>query len=296
LNSEARKQTYDSFERLVELPMLVLAFLMVPLLLAPELFKLSPELKETFFVLDAFIWAAFALELVIKTYLSEKRGEYLVRHWYDVLIVVVPFLRPLRIVRSIRLLRLLRGARLLSFAMHFVHSAQKVVDRHGIKYALLAGALLYFAAAGLALLFERDGGNIRTLDDALWWAAATITTVGYGDRFPITTEGRAIAVFLMFLGISLFSLVTASVAALFVLPEQQKEEATLEDVLKRLSELEALIIAQGNGVAASANGGAGTNGVASPLPDPLQEGEGTRSTVTENERARIHEEIDAPTS
>jgi voltage-gated potassium channel len=282
LNSEARKQTYESFERLVELPLLVLAFLMVPLLLAPELFDLSPELRETFFVLDAFIWAAFALELVIKTYLSENRSRYLWRHWYDVLIVVVPFLRPLRIVRSVRVLRLLRGARLFSFSMHFVHAAKKIVGRQGVKYALLAGALLFFAAAGLALLFERDDGNIRTVDDALWWAATTVTTVGYGDKYPVTTEGRAIAVFLMFLGISLFSLVTASVAALFVLPEQKKEEATLEDVLQRLTELEALIVAQKNG-SVPANGDASARG---PHPSPLPEGEGTRTI----------EEIDAPTS
>ena len=216
--------------------MLVLAFLMVPLLLGPALFDLSPELRETFFVLDWFIWAVFALELAIKTYLSEDRGRYLKRNWFDVIIVVVPFLRPLRVFRSVRLLRLLRGARLLSFAMRFIHSAGVIVGRHGIRYALLAGALLFFAAAGLALLFEREEGNINTLDEALWWAVTTITTVGYGDRYPVTTEGRAIAVFLMFLGISLFSLVTANVAALFVLPEQKKEEATLEDVLKRLDE------------------------------------------------------------
>jgi voltage-gated potassium channel len=283
MDVEVRQRTYDSFSRLVELPMLVLALLMVPLLLVPEFFELSPELKETFFVLDAFIWAAFALELVIKTYLSEKRGDYLIRHWFDLIIVVVPFLRPLRIFRSVRLLRLMRGARLLSFALRFVHSARTLIDQHGIKYALVAGALLFFAAAGLALLFERDQGNIRTMDDALWWAATTITTVGYGDRYPVTTEGRAIAVFLMFLGISLFSLITASVAALFVLPEQKKEEATLEDVLQRLADLEALLIAQRDGMAPTANGDS------AHLP--------TVSAPSDGERARnIVHEIDAPTS
>jgi voltage-gated potassium channel len=148
--------------------------------------------------------------------------------------------------------------------MRFVHSARAIVDQHGLKYALIAGALLFFAAAGLTLLFERDEGNIRSLDDALWWAATTITTVGYGDRFPVTTEGRAIAVFLMFLGISLFSLITASVAAFFVLPEQKKEEATLEDVLKRLTELEALILAQHD--SALANGDGNGNGVTTGEP------------------------------
>jgi voltage-gated potassium channel len=265
LDAEVRQRTYVSFERMVELPMLVLSLLMVPLLLAPELFDLSDSLKETFFVLDAFIWAVFALELVIKTYLSENRGQYLMRHWFDVIIVLVPFLRPLRILRSVRVLRLVRGARLLSFAVRFLHTASHVVDRHGLKYALLAGALLFFAAAGLALLFERDQGNITNLGDAIWWAATTISTVGYGDRYPVTTEGRAIAVFLMFLGISLFSLVTASVAALFVLPEQKKEEATLEDVLKRLGELEALLLAQRDGANHATNGDAPST--AAPDPD-----------------------------
>lgn len=246
--------------------MLVLAFLMVPLLLGPELFDLSPELKQTFFVLDWFIWAVFALELAIKTYLSLDRGIYLKRHWFDVIIVVVPFLRPLRLVRSLRFLRVARGARLLSFAMRFIYSAQTIIGRHGIRYALLAGALLFFAAAGLALLFERDQGNITTLDDALWWAATTITTVGYGDRYPVTTEGRAIAVFLMFLGISLFSLVTANVAALFVLPEQKKEEATLEDVLQRLADLEALLIAQHGATTPATNGD--TPSATPPAVDP----------------------------
>jgi len=249
--------------------MLVLAFLMVPLLLGPELFDLSPELRETFFVLDWFIWAVFALELAIKTYLSQDRGIYLKRHWFDVIIVVVPFLRPLRVVRSLRFMRVARGARLLSFAMRVIYSAQAIIGRHGIRYALLAGALLFFAAAGLALLFEREDGNINTLDEALWWAVTTITTVGYGDRYPVTTEGRAIAVFLMFLGISLFSLVTANVAALFVLPEQKKEEATLEDVLKRLDSLEALLLAQ-HGVppaaVPAANGD--TPAAATPAADP----------------------------
>jgi voltage-gated potassium channel len=241
LDADVRQRTYREFERLVELPMLVLALLMVPLLLAPELFDLSQELKDTFFVLDWFIWAVFALELAIKTYLSIDRFRYLRDHWYDVIVVAIPVLRPLRVVRSLRVLRVARGMRLISFAARFLHSARTLVDSHGIKYALLAGALLFFAAAGLALLFERDEGNITTIGDAIWWAAATITTVGYGDRYPVTTEGRAIAVFLMFLGISLFSLITASVAAMFVLPEQEKEEASIADVMKRLEELEALI-------------------------------------------------------
>jgi voltage-gated potassium channel len=234
--------------------MLVLAIAMIPLLLAPALFELSDSITDTFFVADWFIWAAFALELVIKTYLSPSRAQYLKAHWFDVVIVVVPFLRPLRIVRSVRILRVARGARALSYIARLSHSMRLLVDSNGIKYALMAGSLLFFASAMLALLFEREnGGNITNFGDAIWWATVTITTVGYGDHFPVTTEGRAIAVFLMFLGISLFSLITASVAAMFVRPEQKKEEATLEDVLHRLEEMEARLVAlQRNGASPNA--------------------------------------------
>jgi voltage-gated potassium channel len=242
LDLDLRKRTYDSFDRMVELPMLVLALAMVPLLLAPELIHMSASLKETFFFLDWFIWAIFGLELTVKTYLSPDRPRYLRQHWFDVLIVVLPFLRPLRLVRSARLLRVGRGARLLSFSTRLVHSSRVLLKPEGLRYALLAGALLFFACAVLALLFEKDaGGNIDSLGDAVWWGAATISTVGYGDRFPVTVEGRAIAVFLMLLGISLFSLITASVAAIFVRPGQEREQVSLEDVLKRLDDLERLI-------------------------------------------------------
>ena len=221
--------------------MLVLALLMLPLLLAPYLVSMSESTRDTLFVLDWFIWAVFGVELALKTYLSSDRPRYLREHWFDVLIVALPFLRPLRIARSARVLRAARGLRLLSFASRLVHSARVVLRPEGLKYALLAGALLFVASASLALLFEREsGGNIRTFSDALWWGAVTITTVGYGDRFPVTTEGRAISVFLMLLGISLFSLITANVAALFVRPAQEQDKASLEDVLKRIDDLERL--------------------------------------------------------
>jgi voltage-gated potassium channel len=116
---------------------------------------------------------------------------------------------------------------------------------YGLHYATVVGAVVFFSLTGLALLFERDaaGANIHTYGDAIWWGIATITTVGYGDRFPVTTEGRAISIFIMILGISLFSLITASIAAKFVRPSVEREEATLEDVLARLEQMEARLIA-----------------------------------------------------
>jgi voltage-gated potassium channel len=225
--------------------MLFLAVLMVPLILVPEFVDLDPAVRESLLIGEWLIWVAFALELAIKTYLSTDRKDYLIDHWYDVVIVVVPFLRPLRIARSIRLLRMARGLRLVSIGTRLIQEARAILFSHGLHYALGISSIVFFSLVGLALLFERDepGANITTYGDAVWWGIATITTVGYGDRFPISTEARAISVVIMLLGISLFSLVTASVAATFVRPGQQREEATLEDVLQRLEEMEARLMA-----------------------------------------------------
>lgn len=229
--------------------MLILAILMLPLLLLPELVDLSSTMKQALIAGEWFIWSAFALELGVKTYLSPSRTQYLVSHWYDVVIVLVPFLRPLRIVRSLRVLRASRAMRLLSYGVRLTHEARVMVVSHGLHYAAAVGAIVFFSLAGLALLSERnaEGANIKTYGDAVWWGIATITTVGYGDRFPVTTEGRAISVFIMILGISLFSIVTASIAATFVRPSVDKEEATLEDVLTRLDQMEARLVAMQHG-------------------------------------------------
>jgi voltage-gated potassium channel len=237
MNIERRQRAFDTVERATELPMLLLALAIIPLVVVPMVTDLPDEVDRAILVADSFIWAAFALELVVKTYLSPRRLQYLKQHWFDVILVVVPFLRPLRIVRSTRALRTLRLLRAFAAASRVIHQAQTILDSHGLKYVLLLAAALIAGSAGLmAVLEESAGGNIAGFDDALWWAMTTVTTVGYGDKFPVTPEGKAIAVFLMVLGITVFSLLTANIAAFLVKP---KEGASLDDVMAQLQRLEA---------------------------------------------------------
>ena len=106
-----------------------------------------------------------------------------------------------------------------------------------------AAALLLLMGALAALDAERNatGSNIQTFGDALWWAASTITTVGYGDVTPISTTGRFIAVALMVGGIALLGTVTATIASWFVEQVNEKEEASQLATRQQVAELAARI-------------------------------------------------------
>jgi voltage-gated potassium channel len=90
----------------------------------------------------------------------------------------------------------------------------------------------------MVTFLERSGGGpIGDFGTALWWAVSTVTTVGYGDAYPITPEGKGVAVFLMLVGIALFSVMTANVAALLVESDKKAEDATVADLLSEMRHL-----------------------------------------------------------
>jgi voltage-gated potassium channel len=237
-----RGEAFQWFSRAVDGPMTVLALAMVPLIVVPLVVELSPAQARAVLAVDYLIWAAFAIEYVVKLYLAPKRWQFVKANIPDLVIVVVPMLRPLRVLRSARLLRLLRLARLVAFAVEGLQEAREILRRRGLSWVLLIVLALNLVAAALVLTFERDtpGGNIHSYPDALWWAVTTITTVGYGDRFPMSPAGRGVAVVLMVSGIALFGVITASIAAYFV--EQKAEQdlaGRLDRVLERLDMIEA---------------------------------------------------------
>ena len=98
---DRREILLDRIERMTELPLLVLALAMVPLLTAPLFWDLSPTSEAVAFALDMFIWALFATDLAVKLAVAPRRAEYLRQHWLEVLVVLIPFARPLRILRLI---------------------------------------------------------------------------------------------------------------------------------------------------------------------------------------------------
>ena len=240
--NENRQEALERFERAVELPLLVLALVMVPLLVLPLVLDLPDPVEDAFAAGDWFIWAAFAFEYVIRLALSPKRWHFVRREWPDLLIIVLPFLRPLRLVRSARALRLLRLARLVAVLGQVGQEAKRLLVRHQLHYILLATLTVVVGAAAAVLAVEEGGeASIDSFGDALWWAVTTVTTVGYGDTFPVTPAGRGIGAFLMVTGIAFFGVLTANVAAFFLERHGGGKDPTVErldEVLRRLEVME----------------------------------------------------------
>ncbi len=245
-----RGEAFERFSRAVDGPMMVLALAMIPLIVVPLVVDLSPGLDGAFLAIDFLVWAAFAVEYVVKLYLAPDRWRFVRANIPDLVIVVVPMLRPLRVLRSARLLRLLRLARLVAFAIEGLGEVREILRRRGLSWVLLVVLGANLVAAALVLNFERDmpNGNIDSYPDALWWAVTTITTVGYGDRFPMSPAGRGVAVVLMVSGIALFGVITASIAAYFVEQKAEQDLASrLDRILERLDVIEAKLQPDGQG-------------------------------------------------
>jgi voltage-gated potassium channel len=177
------------------------------------------------------VWAVYAVDYLIRLAIAERRREFVRRNLLDLAAVVLPVLRPLR------LLRVLLVFDIVHERMNTRLRAQ-VVSRVAVLVAFLS------TLAALAMLDAEQtspDANIKTYGDALWWAGTTITTVGYGDRYPTTGGGRLVGFGLMLGGIALLGVVTAALASWFVektaeasASEDERTDATLAQVLAEL--------------------------------------------------------------
>ncbi len=235
----ARSQdAYDHFSAAVELPLTILALLWLPVLVLPYIVHLSDTVTATFEAIDLFVWAAFVLEYLTKLYLSPGRRHFINHHLIDLAVIALPMLRPLRAARLLRLLNLTRVGVVLANALR---RTKELFTHRGLHFVLLAVMVIIFACSALVLSFEvsAKGSNIHNFGDALWWAIVTVTTVGYGDSFPVTAGGRGVATVLMFVGIGLIGVLTATVASYFVTQSADEDRTAL---VERLDRIESMLV------------------------------------------------------
>src|SRR3954451_2987431 len=184
--------------------------------------------------LEWLIFAVFFWDLIWMTALCDQKLRYLRRNWLDVVIVVCSGLALVGVdaqwVAAARLLRLATVALLLTRAMRPMRT---MLTPGGLPYLGLVAAAI-FLVAGAAFYWLEP--TVRSYADGLWLAFVTGATIGYGDIVPSTTGSRLFAVLITMVGLTLFSLVTASVAAFFVGEDEKKQRREMHQDLQRLKE------------------------------------------------------------
>jgi len=213
---------------LYQLYMLALCVIALAVNVVQHALRPDPEIDAVLDAADLVICIAFAVDFAVSLWTAEDRRRYLLTWgWLDIL-SSMPMLdaarwgRLARIARIARLLRSIRAARVLS-TMLLSRRRQST-----LLAATLVALVLIIASSTAILHFENSKeGNIHTADNAVWWAFATITTVGYGEFYPVTTEGRVIAAILMTAGVGLFGAFSAALASWFLVPEDEATDAEI---------------------------------------------------------------------
>lgn len=190
--------------------------------------------EDVAFAANWLIWLVFAAEFAFILAVAHRRAAALRAHWLDAVIVLVTapafgaFLSSLRLVRLARLLRL--GA-ILTRA---IQRERGLTSGDAFRFASLLTLLVVVVAGAVESLV--DSNDFPSTWDGMWWAVVTVTTVGYGDVYPTTVEGRIIAMVVMLFGIGFLSVLTTTIASRFVKTERGDET---EELLAALTRLEA---------------------------------------------------------
>lgn len=206
-----------------------------------------PETRRVLLIADTVLCAAFFIDFLVHLATADSKWRYLVTWgWIDLVSSIPVFMigrwgRLARIARALQWIRALRVSTVLWRAL-------MIERRRSASLASIVVAFWLLIGGSIAILqFEQvPGANILTAEDALWWALSTMTTVGYGDRFPVTTEGRMIAAVLMITGVGLFGVLSGTIAGWFLASESTShadrdakiaaELASLREAVDKLSE------------------------------------------------------------
>jgi len=225
----------------------VLSIVNLILLLAVE----GQNLRRVLFVMDAVLSAIFLGDFIFRLRSAPNKAEYFFKRfgWAD-LLASLPFehAKVFRIFRIIRVVRLMRAD---GWAKTKQTLARDRAENALLTLILLGLLVLEFGSLWILHVEELvKGANITTASDALWYVIVTISTVGYGDRYPVTTEGRIIGVIIIIVGVGIFGTFTGYLANAFLTPRREKSPGATEGSsasaqrAEKMTELQSLLVAQ----------------------------------------------------
>lgn len=203
---------------------------------------LDVETRAILEYFDILVCAIFFVDFIVSLARASDRWRYLFTWgWVDLLssIPTVDILRAGRAARILRVLRVLRGVRATKLVASLILERRK--ESAFLAASLVSLVLVTFASIAVLQFEAGNDANIKDAGDAVWWAFATITTVGYGDRFPVTSEGRLVGALLMTAGVGLFGVFSGFVAAWFLGAAEQKQTTELEELRSEIKAIRALL-------------------------------------------------------
>lgn len=212
---------------LLEIAMLILSVYVLGALLVQTVFHVPPEVSLLLDRVDTFVCVIFLADFAVRFRRAPSKLGFMKWGWIDLLssIPAYDFLRWGRMVRVFRIIRILRAFR---SARHLVAFLYRQRTRGlALTVILTAFILVIFSSVAVLAFEDEKNSNIRTPFDAVWWAVSTMTTVGYGDKVPVTVEGKIVAMILMIAGVGLFGVLTGLFARLFVEPDFKREDADI---------------------------------------------------------------------
>jgi voltage-gated potassium channel len=221
-----------------QIVILILSVVVLGALGLDSVLKLPKEISGVLQILDTSVCILLFIDFCIRFRRAESKLAFLKWGWID-LLASIPNLPILRVGRFVRILRIIRLLRAIRATQKISTILFKDKMKTGVASVVMTAFLLViFCSIGVLICEQQNpDANIKTAGDAIWWSVTTITTVGYGDKFPTTTEGRIVAMILMVGGIGLFGILSGLAASFFV---GSKESPALRDENKILAKLQKL--------------------------------------------------------
>ncbi len=204
--------------------------------------RLNNNTLQILDITDFFVCVIFFMDFLILFFRAQSKTKYFFTWgWLDLLssvpaIQAFRWWRIARVIRILRFLRILRSTRIIGKAI-----LGRKIQSVFLSVVLIAFTLVITSSI-LVLNFEsKTNGPIKTPFDAIWWSISTLTTVGYGDVYPVSLEGRMVAIVLMIAGVGIFGTFSGFIASWIIGPTQKKESVDIEELREELKEIKATL-------------------------------------------------------
>ncbi len=214
----------------VELSILVLSTISVVVILFDYLYALDDSQKYAIYIFDAIVVVVLAIDFHRRYKQSNEGRKFLLKHWYEIPAMMPLFaLVTLEAQGTLLVEATIRGFRLIRL-FRIVHLFFRTTSLFkGSRFAEIiifaAGVVIIGGLAGFLVESSDPNSKMLTVEDSLWWAMVTVTTVGYGDVYPVTSEGRIIGVFLMITGVATFAMLTSRLGAALLESKMKKKQS-----------------------------------------------------------------------